>query len=158
MTYLRGGDLMTSSVKEITFKEITPYWKMLWKDSVIRRKSGVLLLNGFDETMNSNEKVIPTFFGAFQNDKIVGVNSGYSPQEIQYRSRGLYVLPEYRRQGVAQQLLHATEGQGKREGKLLFWSMPRQEAINAYLKFGFKQVSKFYEMEYGRNCFVIKTI
>lgn len=131
---------------------------MLWgEDVTIRRKSGILLLKGFDIMLNDNEDIVPTFFGAFDGDNIIGVNSGY-PIDNQYRSRGLYVLPEYRRQGVAQMLLYATQEQGRKEKKKILWSMPRKEALPAYLKFGFRKVSGFSDREFGQNCFVVKTI
>lgn len=145
-------------MKHITFEETVPYWKMLWENCTIRPKSGILLLDGFDKMMNDNEEIIPTFFGVFRDDRIVGVNSGYSPAAFQYRSRGLYVLPEYRRQGIAKELLKASEDQGRKENKNLLWSMPRREALPVYLKFGFKSVSNFFKGRFGENCFVIKTI
>lgn len=149
---------MDTLIKQITFEETIPYWKILWGDVTIRKKSGILLLKEFDMTINDNENIVPIFFGAFYEDKIVGVNSGYSPVDNQYRSRGLYILPEYRRRGISQLLLKATQEQGRKENKNLFWSMPRKEALSVYQKFGFKKISEFSDREFGRNCFVIKTI
>lgn len=147
---------MDLKINHLTFEEIKPYWKMLWGDVTIRRKSGILLLKGFDIMLNDNDDIVPTFFGAFDGDNIIGVNSGYAPVENQYRSRGLYVLPEYRRQGIAQMLLHATQEQGRKEKKNILWSMPRKEALPAYLKFSFKKISDFSDREFGENCFVLK--
>jgi len=153
-------------INKITYEDIYEYWKLLW-DYKFLPKSGVILfnLNERNGSIHENEDIEVSFFGAFINDKIVGVNSGFCPDSNQYRSRGLYVLPEYRRQGIAYELLKATEAQGKKEGKFLLWSVPRQSALSVYLKYGFKQASNFFEADWGipdfvkmNHCFVIKTI
>ena len=58
-----------------------------------------------------NMEFTPTFWGAFHNDKLVGVNSGHMTLGRLYRSRGLVVLPEYRKKQIAQKLLMKTIAQ-----------------------------------------------
>ena len=148
---------MQVGIKKITFSEVIPFWKKLWYPKEdIQKRSGRLLIIGFERSIITNDNIKVTFFGAEVDGKIVGVNSGYSPNNFGYRSRGLYVLPEYRGNGIAQQLLQATEDQANKEYMVLLWSIPRKTALSTYQKFGFKKMSKFFEGEFGENCFVVK--
>lgn len=147
-------------IKNITFDEILPVWRdHLWKGRIsdIKPTNGCKFLGGYDKDI---EKNTPTFFGVFQDDKLVGVNSGHITNEFEYRSRGIYVFPEYRRQGISQLLFEATERQSKIENRHTFWSMPRMSVLDAYIKFGFSVVSKEFndKVEFGPNCFVVKLL
>ena len=103
-------------IKEITFEEILPFWKKLWYPKEdIQKRSGTRLLYGFNRSVITNNKIEVTYFGAEVDGKIVGVNSGYILTG--YRSRGLYVLPEYRRNGISQILLKATEEDAKKKNR-----------------------------------------
>jgi GNAT superfamily N-acetyltransferase len=96
-------------------------------------------LNGYDMI---NMSSTPTFFGYIINDKIVAVNSGHAcPNQNNYRSRGLWVDPNYRSQGIARQLLTATIEQGHSEGYDQIWSYPRQSSWSTYQAVGFELVS-----------------
>lgn len=147
-------------IKEITFDEILPFWKILWGhiDFDITPKHQRLLLKGYDESILTNYNWKPTFFGFIEDNEIVGVNSGFKTSDLQYRSRGLYVIPEFRMKGIATQLLQSTYNQAGKEGCKILWSYPRYEAIHVYLKFGFQKVSCFETNEFGTNCYVIKRI
>jgi len=147
-------------IKKTTFDEIFPLWKYgLWpcRKSEIKPTNGIIFKGGFDKEI---EKNTPTFFGAFINDECVGVNSGFATSESSYRSRGLYVVPKYREEGVGHKLLYAIQKQCITEGYELLWSMPRKESLLVYLTFGFKKVSKFFDenVEFGPNCFVSKKL
>ena len=146
------------NVKRITFDEITPFWNILWPNMHLERKACSLLFGGYDSTIKTNSNIVPLYFGVEIDGKIVGVNSCNAVNDIQYRSRGLYVLPEYRRRGIAQMLFNAVYEQGKKERRLVLWSMPRKPALSVYLNFGFKVVSDFVKHAYGYNCYVIKAI
>ncbi len=145
-------------IKQITFEEIEPFWEILWPDFNIEKRSGRLLLFGFDHSIIVNDNIKVSYFGAEVDGKIVGVNSGFKPKPHEYRSRGLFVLPEYRKRGIAQRLFNATQAQGYVENAITLWSMPRRPALPAYLKFGFKVLSDFTKEEFGENCFVMKVI
>lgn len=150
---------MEISTRLLTFEEVVPFWKKLWYPKVdIQKRSGRLLLFGFDRNIIIDDTIEVTYFGAEADGKIVGVNSGFSPKPLEYRSRGLYVLPEYRIKGISQILLQATENKAIEERHITLWSLPRITAIEAYRKFGFKILSDFFDGEYGKNCFVIKVI
>jgi len=147
-------------IKKITFKQVYPIWKNhLWlgRVSEIKPTNGIKYLGGWDKEIEDN---IPTFFGAFIGDKCVGVNSGFKTDENYYRSRGIYVFPEYRRRGLAQNLLTAVQGQAYAERCKYLWSMPRQSALSTYEKFGFVRSSEFFDekVEFGPNCFVVKSL
>jgi GNAT superfamily N-acetyltransferase len=146
-------------IEEITFDEIKPFWKILWPDLKLEERSGRLLLFGWNESIVKNDNIKVTYFGAKINNKIVGVNSGFSPEPFQFRSRGLFVLPEYRKQGISQELLKATEDKAREDESIItLWSMPRKPALHAYIKFGFKVLSDFKKEIFDENCFVMKGV
>jgi len=98
-------------INKITFDDILPIWKdKLWpgRESEIKPTNGIKFMGGFDKEIENNT---PTFFGAFINDELVGVNSGFGTGIYSYRSRGLYVEPEHRKQKIAQSLLLAVKDQ-----------------------------------------------
>jgi GNAT superfamily N-acetyltransferase len=148
-----------ATIKQITWEQILPIWRdHLWRGrkTEIRPTSGLKFLGGFDKSIEDN---IPTFFGAFIEGECVGVNSGHITNEQEYRSRGIYVIPNHRGKGISQDLLEAVERQVRAEKRITLWSMPRKLALPAYEKFGFSVVSDFFdEMEFGPNCFVVKLL
>jgi len=129
-------------IKEITWKKTHYIWKnYLWltRSSPIEPVSAMCFLNGYDMT---NMQSTPTFYGYMINGFIVGVNSGHAcPNQNNYRSRGLWVDPDYRGRGIGQQLLKATIEQGKQEGYAEIWSYPRQSSWPTYNSAGFELVS-----------------
>lgn len=145
-------------IKEISFEDVKPFWNLLWSNLRLDERSGRQLLDGFDENIITNDQIKVTYLGFETDGKIVGVNSGFSPKLWVYRSRGLFVHPNYRKRGISQELLQATENQGKLEGAKMIWSMPRRPALPAYKKFGFKVVSEFKKGMFGENCYAMKVI
>jgi len=163
--------------EKITFEEILPIWQNeLWPETVrsspIESTSAMCLFGRWvpDDVEEfrleepfydlENMKFTPTFWGCFVDDQLVGVNSGHMCLDKQYRSRGLWVNPNYRRSGIAQKLLIKTATQGYLEGADLCWSYPRYESRHAYANVGFKNT--FYgfnfiyeDSETGKNCRVI---
>mgnify|MGYP000105373015 CR=1 FL=1 len=59
----------------------------------------------------------------------------------------IFVDPDYRGRGIAQQLFTLTEHQALVEGSLLLWSIPRKTALSSYTKFGFETVGGYIETE-----------
>ena len=88
-----------------------------------------------------------TFWGTYIDNKLVGVNSGHKTTNLQYRSRGIWVDPAYRKRGVAQMLFLMTAHQAKVEGCEMLWSIPRKTALPAYAKFGFETVGDYIVTE-----------
>ena len=129
---------------ELNWKEIHIIWTThLWpnRSSPIEPVSAMCFLNGHNM---ANMVSIPTFYGYIVNDKIVGVNSGHAcPDQNNYRSRGLWVDPNYRGRGIGQQLLTATINQGLQEGYDQIWSYPRRSSWPTYRAVGFALASEW---------------
>jgi GNAT superfamily N-acetyltransferase len=97
-----------------------------------------------------------TFWGIHFNGDLVGVNSGHRTAQNQYRSRGLWVDPMCRGQGLAQLLLTVTLWQARREGCEMAWSIPRQSALHSYTSQGFQTVGEFFATETSPSNIYVK--
>ena len=133
---------------KISFDTILPIWQdKLWpnRQSAIEPMSAMTWpFEGAPDPIDMNIfNYMPTFWGVYIDDKLVGVNSGHRTDHTQYRSRGIWVDPDYRGRGIAQQLFTLTEHQALVEGSLLLWSIPRKTALPAYTKFGFETVGDY---------------
>lgn len=140
-------------IKHIEFVQILEIWQLhLWpmRKSEIETHSA-MLLSGDYELKNFNYK--PTFFGYFAGDKLVGCNSGHKCCDETYRSRGLYVFPEYRKLGIGTKLLLATIDQSRIENSKLCWSYPRFESWSTYKAAGFELISEWKNDETGINAY-----
>ena len=146
----------------ISFQDILPIWQeKLWKgrNSPIKPMSSMLYKGGFN--MDIYNLYSPTFFAVYNNaNKIIGVNSGHRTNEQVYRSRGIWVDPLHRKKGIAGILFCELEGQAMKEKCTSIWSIPREEALPAYIKYGFVKSSNFFDedMEFGPNCYVRKKL
>lgn len=101
-----------------------------------------------------------SFFSFLQGDQVAGVVSGFKTSNKEYRSRGLFVFPNARREGIATTLLREIEKQAMKEGCDTLWTMPRKTAIDFYTSFGFERVGDWFDedVEFGPNCFVKKSL
>ena len=145
-------------IEKITFNEILEIWSSkLWpgRTSPIKPMSSMTYDEAHD--MDIYSRYEPTFFGAFSQRELIGVNSGHRTSPTHYRSRGLYVSPEHRQKGIASSLLHATLDQAQNEYCQYVWSLPRLTSINTYKNVGFFQVSNWANAntEFGPNCCVV---
>ena len=91
-------------------------------------------------------------------DNLVGVNSGHKSSDTQYRSRGIWVNPNYRRKGIAQRLFVLTERQARDEECEMIWSIPRKTALSAYTNFGFETVGGYIKTETSDSNIYVKKI
>lgn len=132
----------------ISWEEIRFIWQQhLWPNriSAIEPTSAMCCLGGYDI---KNTESIPSFFGYVRDNKIVGVNSGHAcPSDSTYRSRGLWVDPLFRGQGIGQTLLTAVINQGQSEGYNTVWSYPRQTSWKTYQSVGFTLISDWQPSE-----------
>ena len=152
-------------VFESTFEEVYPIWKNeLWPGRISKIESMSSLYwqlpNAIIKDKTIFDKYSPTFWTIKDEDKIVGVNSGFRTGEKVYRSRGLYVDKEYRNKGLSQILLRQAILQGKKEECYWIWSMPRKRALSSYQRIGFKKRGKWLEegVEFGPNCLATRQI
>lgn len=146
------------TIRPITFDEIRPIWtESLWPGRVssIEAVSALNINRNIDMSIMS---ATPTFVGFYDDEKLVGVNSGFKTEPGMYRSRGLYVMPEYRHRRISQDLLQAIQDQAIAENCRMLWSLPRQAAFAAYAAFGFQQTSAWFDMEFGPNCVAVKQL
>ncbi len=151
--------------QEITFEEICHIWqKELWPSRVSPIETHSAMTWPFDGNQLEYDMDIfeykPSFFGIFDKDNLIGVNSGHRTRDKLYRSRGIWVKPNFRKVGVAQSLFEITEAKALEEGCTLMWSIPRKSALSAYTKFGFETVGDFFDegMEFGPNIYVVKEL
>lgn len=101
-------------------------------------------LSGYDlKNMQSD----PSFFAYFENNIMVGVNSGHKCCDNSYRSRGLFVFPEYRNRGIGLTLLTQTIFQAHKESATYVWSYPKQSSWIVYEKAGFVIASSWEKSE-----------
>lgn len=134
-------------ILEIDWETIQPIWtKNLWpnRTSAIETTSAMVYLGGID---GMNMHYPPLFLGYYHLDLLAGVNSGHMCADGTYRSRGLYVFPEFRGMGIGSQLLTATVNQAKTLNAKLVWSLPRKTSWSTYRRAGFTLASEWHETE-----------
>jgi len=138
---------------QITFEQILPIWReQLWPNRVSKIETNSAMT--LDKTIDMNNMLtISTFFGWKENNLIVGVNSGHACNDGSYRSRGLWVDPNYRKRGIGIALLLACVEQAKKEKFNLIWSYPKKESWGTYKNAGFSLHSNWEPSETGINAY-----
>lgn len=143
---------------QVEFDSIYPVWKnFLWpkRISKIETNSAMEYLGGIDI---NNMYYTPSFFAYIYDDKVCGVNSGHKCSDQSYRSRGLYVFPEFRKQGIGSKLLNATIEQAKQENCKFIWSYPKQASWKTYEKVGFNLSSIWETSEMDINAYCMRSL
>ena len=157
---------------ETTFDEIYDLWNEgLWPNRVSKIESrsslswDARLWEGYGNISITKQKETiwkyePTFWAARSEGKLIGVNSGFRTNVNIYRSRGLYVNPEYRGEGVSKMLLKLTINSAKQEECRIIWTMPRKSALFSYESVGFRKIGGWIDkgVEFGPNCIAINQI
>lgn len=144
---------LTLSITEITYDVILPIWeKYLWpqRTSKIEPTSAMCYLGGYD-TKNMSDQVF--YLGAYVDNVLVGVNSGHMCYDGSFRSRGLYVHSDYRKQGIGQTLLVETIKMGDECNADFIWSYPRKQSWETYFRAGFELASDWEKSETGINAY-----
>ena len=144
--------------KKITWDQILHVWKEHLPNMALEKNSAMCLFlnNGkilekrWDEPMYDlqNMEFPATFWGAFDDDKLIGVNSGHMTLNKFYRSRGLYVQEEYRKKHIGRKLLMKTMAQAKHEKAIACWSYPKNSAIKCYQSLGFHSSGQDFNFHY----------
>ena len=136
-------------ISKIDFPEIQNIWECyLWPDrktKIETHSSIVFGTNPFVYDMNYFSQPV-IYFGAYVNNRLVGVNSGHVTGES-YRSRGLYVFPEARNKGIGNRLLSVTVEEAIKNNAKYVWSIPRKSALKTYLGLNFVTVGDFFKTE-----------
>lgn len=146
-------------IKEISFADILPIWQnYLWKDRTSKIESHSAMLFKQDNYDIKNFSYKATYFGYYINDAIVGVNSGHLCSDNSYRSRGLFVFPNYRNMGIGTNLLIYTIRQAQTENAIFVWSYPKKASWSTYNKSGFILASGWHDAELGTNAYCIKQL
>lgn len=127
-------------IKQIQFEDIGPIWANdLWPGRPdIEPASAMMFGGGYDM---QNFKLPAVYIGMFDNGKIVGVNSGHICADNSFRSRGLWVDPNYRGMGIGTALLKHTITDGLILGADFCWSLPRKSSWRTYEACDFKITS-----------------
>ena len=153
------------TIKKITWEQTRDMWKMHMPNMSIEPTSAMTFPKSFEYQLHDdeyhmeqidtydlqNQRFTPTFWGAFDNETLVGVNSGHMTLYNLYRSRGLYVEEEYRRYGIGQKLLLKTISQGYFEKAIGVWSYPNRKAWMTYHHVGYMLASDEFNFQWVTN-------
>lgn len=145
-------------IQQISFEEILPIWSnYLWpnRKSAIEPTSAMNYLGGYDL---ENMKYEPIFLAYKSYDRIIGVNSGHMCINNSYRSRGLYVFPEFRGNKIGIKLLKATIEQGCKKYADFCWSYPKFSSWSTYKNAGFELSSSWGQSELDTNAYCIQQL
>lgn len=132
-------------IKVVSFEQCMRVWSTTWQSmsspilpqSCMRLPSRDELNNKPGMFFYSLDIDTPVFLGIHEDKKLVAVNS-FHRVDGTTRTRGLFVLPEYRGRGYGMKLLRDT---WNRSVVFPVWDFPTEEELPVYLKAGFRQVS-----------------
>ena len=138
-------------ITEITFSDILSVWQEhLWPDrtSDYETHSAMTWPWTTDSEYDMSIFDYPAiYWGFYDNEVLCGVNSGHATNDTEYRSRGLWVDPLLRSQGVGTALLYKTQEHAKSLGYVMCWSLPRVSALSVYVRSGFSEVGDVISTE-----------
>jgi len=114
-----------------------------------------------DVYMEADEKESTFHLGIFYKTQIVGVASFMEDTHLDFsgyqsRLRGMAVLPEYRKKGLAEMLLNKGEQLLKEKGRTLLWFNARIAALNFYKTLGYKTIGPEFDIPKVGPHFVMK--
>lgn len=145
-------------VSETDFKTVFRFWRnCLWphRREPIEPTSALLFKKGIDMDYQSAE----VFFKKIElKGLIVGVCSGQRTSFKEFRSRGLWVSPRFRRKKIGTKLFQSIEKEAqKRDGSRL-WTLARYSSKHFYLSMEMKESGRTSEFEYGPHFWMFKRI
>lgn len=138
-------------LKEITAKETWPV-----RHPVLRKGRPLE-----DVYMEADEKETTFHLGIFHKNNIVGVASFMDDVNpafngVQARLRGMAVLPEFRKKGLAELILKKGEEILKEKGATLLWFNARIIALNFYKNLGYETVGPEFDIPLVGPHYVMK--
>jgi GNAT superfamily N-acetyltransferase len=112
-----------------------------------------------DGSLSMANMTLPSvYLGVWLGDQLIGVNSGHLCSDDTWRSRGLWVEPEYRGQGWGSKLLIETVESAPDVCKLA-WSFPRRSSWSSYQRAGFRLISPWQASETSEaNAYCVRDI
>lgn len=136
-------------ITEISFEQIVPFWLRLWPwcvEEQLERHSCMKYGGGY-----FGLDYVPdiTYFALVHDCKIVGVNSGHTTPGNLYRSRGLWVDPDYRGKGFGVLLLDACIAKASELKCDATWSFPRDTSVKTYEAAGFTITSDWIQSDHN---------
>jgi len=147
-------------IRYIDFATVLPIWRnQLWpkRISPIETHSAMMYMDAPLEMKNL--LTTPSFFGCYNDDELIGVNSGHLCVDHSYRSRGLWVNENFRRRGIGKALLLQAIAQAQLEEALFVWSYPRKSSWGTYKSAGFELASQWEVCETSEaNAYCIKHV
>lgn len=146
-------------INSSTFEEVLPFWKNeLWPG----RHSAITDYSIIDHHghLSLDKSTLSCFFvkATLEDGQIVGVNSGIKTSDSHFRSRGIWVHPEFRGLHIGSGLISELEKIAKTLDCKIIWSMPRHTSIQFYQKNGFETYKQTSAYEFGPHYLVQKSL
>lgn len=150
---------MKITVQEVNFTEVLPYWEnYLWPQRQSKIED-VSVIDHFGRLTLDRRQLKAQFYAALDFKKrIVGVNSGLKTSPVHFRSRGIWVHPEFRFKGVGSLLLEAISTAAQTQKCTIVWSMPRLGSVQFYESCGFRFNHTIPGFEYGPHALMTKAL
>lgn len=128
-------------IKRLSYPALEKVWKeSLWVGRQdIELRSAMQLNGGYD--MRNMEGQLWCYGAIDDHDEIIAVNSMHLCGDNSMRSRGLWVNPDFRRQGYGVAMLEYAIAAARREGCPYIWSYPRKTSWPTYKSAGFELTS-----------------
>ena len=139
-------------IEESSFSEVVVYWcRYLWpnRDSEIEDVSYINSSGNIDLSMQPKDKI---YLIAKKNDaskEVIGVISGHSSSQNEYRVRGVWVSEDWRKQGIGSDLLKQLILRIPKKKYSHIWVMPRQRVMPFYADNNFSVEKEIFHYEFG---------
>jgi len=150
---------MYFDMRLVDFRTVLPLWRQLWpeRQSPIEPVSTMKYLGGFDTKIAKQYQA--RFFGMYHSDQLIGVISGHPTSPLHYRTRGIYVLPEYQRHGIGRRLILIAFDAAVASGQQLIWALPRVTSATLFEKCGFTKLTIPVKdrFEFGPHIYVMRS-
>ena len=135
-------------IKEINFETILPIWRdKLWPGRVSAIETHSAMLHLYTEYDMGNFLLPVWYIGYYEDNELIGVNSGHMCVDGSARSRGLWIMPEFRKNGRGKQLLGATIAKAREYNASSIWSYSRKTSWPTYKSVGFILTSDWQQSE-----------
>jgi len=133
---------------QINFDDILSVWSTkLWPTRTSTIESHSAMIYNSDKFDTGNFLLPAWYYGLYEDNTLIGVNSGHLCTDGSTRSRGLWVDPEYRGKGYGKLLLCAIIHVAITADSKFLWSFPRKTSWHTYESAGFILTSEWSSSE-----------